>query len=253
MSVEVMSLAWYVGGLTPAQKAVLVALADHANEDGKHAYPSVARLVIKTSYAERTVRRALSDLRDMNLIVAVGDSTHHKPTEYFIDLSEMQARQDRPARDAPHDLPENTEDLPESADRPARDAPKPSVNHPNNRQGEPKASDAPAREANGFWTLPENLNSAKFVKAWGRWMAYVEERGLEFTETQAELTLQELSEQGEAVATESVIASIRKGWRNVYVTQADPHKPRASPNGHGKAPEPAGFAAIREFLEDMDE
>jgi hypothetical protein len=35
--------------------------------------------------------------------------------------------------------------------------------------------------------------------------------------------------------------------------ELDGVQPRASPNGHGKAPEPAGFAAIREFLEDMDE
>lgn len=123
MSIEVMSLAWYVEGVTPAQKAVLVALADHAGDDGKHVYPSVDRLTVKTSYAERTVRRALADLREKGLIHIVNEATHNFPTEYELDLPEMQAmrctRFDRGARNAPHDLPENT-------DRGARNAPKPS-------------------------------------------------------------------------------------------------------------------------------
>lgn len=123
MSIEVMSLAWYVEGITPAQKAVLVALADHAGDDGKHAYPSVDRLTVKTSYAERTVRRALADLREMGLIHVVNEATHNFPTEYELDLPQMQAmkcaRFDRGARNAPHDLPENT-------GRGARNAPKPS-------------------------------------------------------------------------------------------------------------------------------
>lgn len=123
-----MDLAFYVSGLSPAQKAVLVALADHASNDGRKVFPAVDRLQKKTSYAERTVRRALSDLRDMGLIHVVREAKYHRPTEYALDLPEMQSRQDRPARDAPHDLPESPPDLPESAERPARDAPKPPYN-----------------------------------------------------------------------------------------------------------------------------
>lgn len=129
MSVEVMGVAWYVSGLTPAQKAVLVALADHANPDGRNIYPSVNRITYKTSYSERTVRRALKDLRDTGLIKVARKSTHHSTTQYALDLPEMQVRQRRPARDAPHDLPESPSDLPESPVRPARDAPYPSYNH----------------------------------------------------------------------------------------------------------------------------
>ena len=122
MSVTVMGLAWYVKGLTPAQKVVLVALADHADDDGMRVYPGVKRLTIKTSLKERTVRRSLGDLRKMGILVVVKESTFHSPTEYRIDLPQMQSLQNRPARDASQDLPETTE-------RPARDAGKPSINH----------------------------------------------------------------------------------------------------------------------------
>lgn len=122
MSIAVMNLAWYVVGVTPIQKAVLVALADHSDEDGRHVFPSVERLVIKTSYSERAIRRSLSDLRNMKLIHIAKYSTAHTPTEYYLDLPEMQARQYRPATDAPLDLPE-------MHPTPATDAPKPSVNH----------------------------------------------------------------------------------------------------------------------------
>lgn len=119
---------------------------------------------------------------------------------------------------------------------------------------EEKEREEGAREKpNGFWAIPDNLNSTAFVQAWARWLDYVEERGLEFTETQAALTLQELSEAGETVATASVITSIRRGWRNIYLSDPEPAQPRASPNGHHKqTAEPKGFAAIREFLEESE-
>ena len=129
MSVEVMGLAWYVGGLTAAQKVVLLALADHANDEGRHIYPGVARLTKKTSCGERTVRRALKSLRDAGVIKMVREATHHSPREYRIDVPEMQARQDTPARAAPHDLPESPPGVPESPNRTARAAPNPSSNH----------------------------------------------------------------------------------------------------------------------------
>ena len=125
---EAITLAFYVKGLTPAQKAVLVALADHADVDGCKVYPSVKRLCIKTSYADRTVRRALSDLREMGLIIVVKESSYHHQTVYRLDLSQMQVLSERPATSADHDLPESAEDLPENTERPATNAGKPSYN-----------------------------------------------------------------------------------------------------------------------------
>jgi len=219
-----MALAWYVGGVTPTQKSVLVALADHADEKGEHVYPGVKRLCKKTSCAERTVRRALADLRDMGLITAVREAAYHHTTEYRLDLPEMQARQDRPAADAPHDLPESPQGVPESPLRGARAAPKPSYNHQEPAEREERARATPNR----FWQLPESLNNAPFVKVWARWLQYIDERTIDFTETQAELTLEDLSRVETAVATDSVRTSIRKGWRNIYLPENGSGSPDVS-------------------------
>lgn len=124
-----MDLAWYVRGLTPAQKAVLVALADHASHEGKQVFPSVGRIAIKTSYSQRTVRRALATLREMSLIIVERNSTFRQPTEYRINLTQMQALQARPDNQSRHELPHNPTDLPETTTRPVRDASKLSLTH----------------------------------------------------------------------------------------------------------------------------
>jgi hypothetical protein len=66
------------------QKYVLLALADHANDEGEHVYPSVARLVSKTSLSERTVQRRLKDLKTLGLIETVREATNRRPAEYRI-------------------------------------------------------------------------------------------------------------------------------------------------------------------------
>lgn len=129
MSIDVLKLAFYVGGLSAAQKAVLVALADHADDEGRDVFPSVELLTFKTSCGERTVRRALKDLREMGLIHVVREATYHLTTEYRLDLPEMQVRQSRPARAAERGARAAGHGVPERQSRPARAAPKPSYNH----------------------------------------------------------------------------------------------------------------------------
>lgn len=48
--------------------SVLIGLANHADPDGRNAFPSVARLVRYTRLAERTVRSALHTLEELGLI-----------------------------------------------------------------------------------------------------------------------------------------------------------------------------------------
>lgn len=158
MSLKLMDLAFYVKGLTPPQKSVLVALADHAHDDGSSVYPSVARLVLKTSFAERTIRRALADLQQKELIHEVKPAVYHFPTEFRLNVALMKSLQEKPKEvlkkhlsgladlpdrqvspetDLPErqeGVPESPEDLPERQRRPARAAPKPSFNHKLNRQ-----------------------------------------------------------------------------------------------------------------------
>lgn len=231
-----MSLAWYVDGLTPAQKAVLVALADHANDDGRHVYPGAKRIAIKTSYTTRTVRRALADLREMGLITVARESSHHRPTEYEIDLTECRARQARPDTESGHDLTEDPGDLTEDPERPDRGSGKPSVNH---------------QEPSG----DNHHNGVGEVYA-----TYEQEIGRDITPFIAESIGDAVDEfGGESVcdairiAVEnnvrkwSYVDGILKRWR-----ANGRYSSRASPNGHQDGPEPKGFPAIDDYLAEIE-
>ena len=58
--------------VSSVEKLVLLALADHARDDGTGAYPSVERLVKKTSLSRRGVQTILRRLEDGSLIVPTG-------------------------------------------------------------------------------------------------------------------------------------------------------------------------------------
>ena len=53
----------------PTARLVLVVLADHAGDDGRDAFPSVARIASAAEVTERTVQRHLRDLEEAGLIV----------------------------------------------------------------------------------------------------------------------------------------------------------------------------------------
>jgi DnaD/phage-associated family protein len=57
-------------------KFVLLALADHANDEGRGAYPSLDTLAHKTSMSRRTVQRAIDALKILGIIKLVGISEY---------------------------------------------------------------------------------------------------------------------------------------------------------------------------------
>lgn len=67
MTIEAMKEAWRLKIEAPAQKNVLVVLANFANQDHE-AYPSVATISAYTAFSERTVQAALRALEDAGLI-----------------------------------------------------------------------------------------------------------------------------------------------------------------------------------------
>lgn len=66
MSVKASHWAWQQA-LPPAQKVVLLALADHSDDDGK-CWPSIRRLVKKVNVTDRTVQRVIRDLQAAGLV-----------------------------------------------------------------------------------------------------------------------------------------------------------------------------------------
>jgi hypothetical protein len=85
MSVEQMAEVWKLE-LAPNKRLVLLAYADHADEDGNNVFPSLARIAHKTGYSRDQVRRISRELKDDNLMVLVNGATSTKPAEYKLTL-----------------------------------------------------------------------------------------------------------------------------------------------------------------------
>lgn len=85
MSIKLMSRVWELD-LSNAESYVLLALADHANDDG-YCYPSIARVVWKTGYSRRNVQRIIRKLEGEG-VVEIAEETYRPgtPRTYFLNL-----------------------------------------------------------------------------------------------------------------------------------------------------------------------
>lgn len=99
MSTIIMSLCWPLQGMSGPQKAVLISLADNANDEGV-CWPSVARIAERTCLGERTVQSAIKWLGVSGILSfreRMGRSTMYTLTPAaYAPPQEM-----RPAADAP--------------------------------------------------------------------------------------------------------------------------------------------------------
>jgi hypothetical protein len=70
MSVQQMALVW--GLKLPHNQAwILMAYADHADQDGDHVHPSIGKIAWKTGYSSRQVQRIVKDLEAKGLMELV--------------------------------------------------------------------------------------------------------------------------------------------------------------------------------------
>jgi hypothetical protein len=83
MSIRLMAEVWTLD-ITHAQQSILLALCDHADDDGGNCYPSVAYTAWRTNYSERQTQRVLRELEEMHVIVPTaqgigrGNVTHYQ-------------------------------------------------------------------------------------------------------------------------------------------------------------------------------
>ena len=82
MSVKQMALVWE-HEFDHAEQSVMLALADHAHDDGTGIRPSMARVAWKTGYSERQVKRIVKRLRDeRRVLMLVRNAVRGRPPEY---------------------------------------------------------------------------------------------------------------------------------------------------------------------------
>jgi hypothetical protein len=99
LSTIIMSACWPLQGMSGPQKAVLISLADNANDEGV-CWPSVARIAQRTCLGERTVQTAIKWLTQVGLLEIrerMGRSTVYTLTA----ASYAPPQEMHPATDAP--------------------------------------------------------------------------------------------------------------------------------------------------------
>jgi hypothetical protein len=86
MSVKIMAQVWELD-IDHSDLIVLLAMADHADDDGQNCYPSVGYLAWKSGYSDRQIRRVLRTLEFTGIITRVAHEEGGRgyATEYRID------------------------------------------------------------------------------------------------------------------------------------------------------------------------
>lgn len=230
MSTILMSACWPLQGMSPAQKAVLVSLADQANDDG-YCWPSVGTIARRTCLSERAVQGAIKWLQSAKLMTASernGTSSVYRLTPAaYAPPQEM-----RPADAAPRGAG-NAPPPPQMLHpTPADAAPKPSMNRQLNRK-EPKDTRA---DATGF-VLPDWIPA-------DAWAAFMETRKTKKAKSTA-YALGLIVKSLEAFKADGhdplaiLNASIKAGWSDVY----PPKVPAAAMTPARRTPAPENFAS----------
>lgn len=212
-----MQLAWPLRCGGPTLKAVLIALADHANERGE-CYPSIPRIASRTELSERAVRGALRALEVAGLIRSTARSG--TSSIYTLTLPTPAAGSD-PAVDAegqevPHS-PEGSSAPPrhDVPPTPAAGAPKPSMNHHFNHQGtHSKGAGKPARITIGVAELVAEGVERQHAEDW---LKVRKDKKLPLTQTAWEGMKDEAAKAGLSIA-EAVKVSALQSWAGFKAT-----------------------------------
>lgn len=122
MSMKALEWAMYD---VPAEMAkgsllrILLALADHADTEGRGAFPSQKRLCALTGYSRRTIQHGLHDLESSGLIVK-GDQRltehygRHRPIVWNLSMEDFRGAKTAPLKknesEAQHTTPQNSQE-----------------------------------------------------------------------------------------------------------------------------------------------
>lgn len=114
MSIRLMSAIFESQSLGPTERLIMLALADHADDEGR-CYPSIARLSQRTGLSERAVQTNLRKLVEQGYVRIVPGGGKGNSNLYFVSAN--------PAAGAPFDGSNPAADAPRTKCTPAADAP----------------------------------------------------------------------------------------------------------------------------------
>lgn len=271
MSVRAMGWVWEMQGLSPAEKLVALAYADHAGHDGEGIYPAVRTVARKTGYSRRTVQATTRRLVERGLLEEVGQGPGGTNEWRLVEapgggaesapgVQELHGGGAGAARGGVQNLHGGG----------AGAAPKPSVNRkeepsfnlfPEEPPGDPGGwqpqmhipEDQDSRQLRSnlqeLPLVPEALLSRESWAAWCRWLDYRrKEKKTRVTKGSAELVFRDSlrCEIGPGGLVEALETSEAGGWLSVH-----PHKVKAA-GGRFAPPAPVRTSSERSRMVDMD-
>ena len=83
MSIRIMTQVWESAQKTATHKLILLAFADHANDDGL-CWPSIDTISNKSQLSHRQTQRIIHDLIGDNLLKVVDKHTQHRTPTYEV-------------------------------------------------------------------------------------------------------------------------------------------------------------------------
>jgi hypothetical protein len=86
MSVKAMGRVWDLD-IPHNKRLVLLAMADHADHEGRNIYPSVDLIAWKTGYSYRQVQRVIDTLIEDGILIVVKPSRQQHPATYSLNFT----------------------------------------------------------------------------------------------------------------------------------------------------------------------
>jgi hypothetical protein len=216
MSTVIMAQCWPLQGMTPAQKAVLISIADNANDDGV-GWPSVPYIAMRTCLSERAVQNAIKWLALVGLLSA--QERNGRSTVYTVTPAAYSPPQEMRGADK-DDTPALNDVTPAAnAPTPAAAAPRTVNNHHKNRN----------RTINNAEEAPIELPAWLPDDVWSDWVTHRKAVKAPLSTRAAELCLRKLDrlrQQGND-PVEVIEQSILSGkWTDLYPVKSE--LPRSS-------------------------
>jgi len=202
MSIKIMSLIFDANHelITSTQKLVLLALADHANDEGYSIYPSMQKTANRTALSARTVRKTIRELEQAGIINITRQGGGRITNEYRL-IANAIPRNDVPSSsELDSVLPRN--DVPSSSEL---DSDESLVNH----QLKPKE--------NNFPPPPSFLaESIEFMETWQDFIKHRQEIKHKLTPLAARKLFAKFAKYESSLVIEALTKAIENGWTGVF-------------------------------------
>lgn len=204
--------------LGPTERLIMLALADHADDEGR-CYPSIARLCQRTGLGERAVQSNIRKLQDMGHLRIVAGGGRSRPNLYIVVANPAQEtpfHSVNPAAETPF---ENTNPA-SAALNPAFGALNPAADAPEPSRTIKEPSDKDARDVLSEILRPETVDA---------FLAHRKAKRAKLTAHAAALIARKLDGHPDPDAV--VELSIMQGWTGVFPENAVASR-SAQPKSH---------------------